>query len=347
MSLLITGFFHSQIHIVRGDVDHAIMVTGGFHMNSSEVLHSNGTSMCTLPPMPDIKWAHSQSAFTACGGAVSSKTCYTFREGRWETLNDQLELLPHEHSSWMNENGDILLMGGLHGGYPVSRTELVFKNGSNVRSFDAKYLTINACTIEFLNTFIVTGGEHANVSHYDGNGWIRDYPKLNNVRRDHGCGYYMNDDMKMVLLVTGGILGGNEATSSTEVYVMGAGAWTQGPELPRALLGLRGVSVNNEVLMIGGGKFLNNATDGILKFNPTIPSWTNVGNLAEGRVDHAVSKVNLVEAYQYCGITPPTTTSTTATTTFTITTTSNGAERMVAQSTMFCSILILFFSVHI
>ena len=54
-----------------------------------------------------------------------------------------------------------------------------------------------------------------------------------------------------VLLVTGGIFGVNEATSSTEVYVEGASAWTQGPELPRALLGLRGVSVNNEVLMIG------------------------------------------------------------------------------------------------
>ena len=48
----------------------------------------------------------------------------------------------------------------------------------------------------------MTGGEHANVSHYDGNGWIRDYPKLNNVRRDHGCGYYMNDDMKMVCFIS-------------------------------------------------------------------------------------------------------------------------------------------------
>ena len=80
-------------------------------MNSSEVLHSNGTSMCTLPPMPDVKWAHSQSSFTACGGAVTDKYCYTFRHGRWETLNDQLEFLAYEHSSWMNENGDILLMG--------------------------------------------------------------------------------------------------------------------------------------------------------------------------------------------------------------------------------------------
>ena len=89
------------------------MVTGGSHLNSSEILHSDGTSMCTLPPMPDIKFGHSQSAFTACGGGEkeSKKICYTFREGRWETLNDQLELWPYEHASWMNENGDILLMG--------------------------------------------------------------------------------------------------------------------------------------------------------------------------------------------------------------------------------------------
>ena len=39
--------------------------------------------------------------------------------------------------------------------------------------------------------------------------------------------------------------------SSTEVYVDGDSAWTQGQPLPRALTGLRGVSGNNEVLMIG------------------------------------------------------------------------------------------------
>ena len=60
-----------------------------------------------------------------------------------------------------------------------------------------------------------------------------------------------------VLLVTGGYYGEMddarrlEETSSTEVYVEGASAWTKGPPLPRTLIGLRGVSVNNEILMIG------------------------------------------------------------------------------------------------
>jgi len=336
MSLLITGIFHSQIHVVLGDVDQAIVVTGGSHLNSSEVLHSDGTSMCTLPPMPDIKFGHSQSAFTACGGGEkeSKKICYTFREGRWETLNDQLELWPYEHASWMNENGDILLMGGFHGGIPVSRTELVFKDGSNARSYDAKYLTISTCTIEFSDSFIVTGGtsDHDHVSMYNATGWIRDYPKLSVGRKDHGCGFYVNDDMKMVLLVTGGVpVFEYEDTPSTEVFVEGASAWTEGPSLPRALSGLRGVSVNNEVLMLGGGEYQTDVMyDVVQKFNPKIPSWTNVGKLAEGRADHAVSKVNLVEAYKYCGITPP-----------------NGAERVASLYTMYCSLLILIIFVHI
>merc|ERR1711973_436925 len=290
--------------------------------------------MCTLPPMPDVKWAHSQSAFTACGGAVTDKYCYTFRHGRWETLNDQLEFLAYEHSSWMNENGDILLMGGLHGGYPVSRTELVFKNGSNVRSFDTKYLTINACTIKFSDSFIVTGGQHAYVSMYDENGWKRDFPKLSAARRDHGCGFYMNDELKMVLLVAGGWRG-TSAISSTEVYVDGDSAWTQGPPLPRALTGLRGVSGNNEVLMIGGGPYTSgrNGINVVLKFDPKNSSWVIVGNLTEGRSSHAVSKINLVEAYQFCNITPTTPTTTTTTTT----TTTSGAEREAVLNIMLCS----------
>ena len=88
------------------------MVTGGYNLASSEVLHFDGTSMCTLPPMPITHWGHSQSASTVCGGMSSSRTCYTFREGKWETLNDHLELFySDQSSSWMNEKGDILLMG--------------------------------------------------------------------------------------------------------------------------------------------------------------------------------------------------------------------------------------------
>ena len=58
----------------------------------------------------------------------------------------------------------------------------------------------NACTIKFSDSFIVTGGQHAYVTMYDENGWKRDFPKLSAARRDHGCGFYMNDELKMVCL---------------------------------------------------------------------------------------------------------------------------------------------------
>ena len=36
------------------------------------------------------------------------------------------------------------------------------------------------------------------VSKYSSNGWIEDIPELNEGRRDHGCGYFYNDNMERV-----------------------------------------------------------------------------------------------------------------------------------------------------
>ena len=55
-------------------------------------------------------------------------------------------------------------------------------------------------------------------------------------------------------LVTGG-QGGRDSNfgilSSTETLVDGAGAWTAAGVLPVAMVGLRGVSLNNKILMTG------------------------------------------------------------------------------------------------
>ena len=55
-------------------------------------------------------------------------------------------------------------------------------------------------------------------------------------------------------LVTGGYSGGYSKTdlmSSTETLVEGASAWTFIGELPVAMYGLRAVSLNNKILIIG------------------------------------------------------------------------------------------------
>ena len=101
-------------------------------------------------------------------------------------------------------------------------------------------------------------------------------PDLITERFNHGCGHFISSDNKMVIdvtknnyviillnnhlniqvyLVTGG--GGANGLfplglqSSTETLVEGSEAWTEVGELPVAIIGLRGVSLNNNIFMTG------------------------------------------------------------------------------------------------
>ena len=63
-----------------------------------------------------------------------------------------------------------------------------------------------ACSIELPEMFILTGGADTRydtlalttVSRYSTSGWMEDLPELNEGRRNHGCGYFFNDDMQTV-----------------------------------------------------------------------------------------------------------------------------------------------------
>ena len=63
-----------------------------------------------------------------------------------------------------------------------------------------------SCSIELEDKVIMTGGSHYSDSKnkvhlYDEYGWIGDLPDLRHNREDHGCGYYMNTDNKMVDII--------------------------------------------------------------------------------------------------------------------------------------------------
>ena len=93
-------------------------------------------------------------------------------------------------------------------------------------------------------------------------------PALITGREDHGCGHYINNDDKMVLLqviiyylinylhiqvylVTGGYDGSGKGLSSTEVLVEGTTAWMSAGELPMAMGALKAVSLNNKIFITG------------------------------------------------------------------------------------------------
>ena len=60
-----------------------------------------------------------------------------------------------------------------------------------------------ACAIEMEETIILTGGvidneESTDVSIYNKDGWVRDLPNLQTVRKRHGCGHYIDDSNNLV-----------------------------------------------------------------------------------------------------------------------------------------------------
>ena len=115
-------------------------MTGGVGTETSaEVLFTNGSSICELPQMSQSKYDHSQSGLIACGGSYeidTMRSCIKFEDGSWTTLTDNLVEERYSHSSWINPDGDILLIGG---DLSLSTTEIVYQNGTSFRSFDLKY----------------------------------------------------------------------------------------------------------------------------------------------------------------------------------------------------------------
>ena len=118
----------------------AILVTGGYGDNqrSVEALWSNGSSLCSLPDLPDIYYHHTQSGLVTCGGYMGDtlRSCYTFTNGVW-TKSHTLRHARYLHSSWTSPMG-IVLMGG-----DLSRTttELLTDAGQSTEYFSLQYST--------------------------------------------------------------------------------------------------------------------------------------------------------------------------------------------------------------
>ena len=120
------------------------------------------------------------------------------------------------------------------------------------------------------DTLIMTGGQYTmnTVSLYNRRGWVKNLDSLSTGRRLHACGYYKNNDgdtvrnmisfsilinmMYQVYLVTGGY-DGNYRLSSTEILPSLTSQWIilEGANLPRAMLGVRSVSVDNNIILTG------------------------------------------------------------------------------------------------
>ena len=120
----------------------AIIITGGSSMlgvttESVELLFLNGTSLCSLPSLPDTRLDHTQSGLVACGGNGGRSDCIRFSGGQWNKSHSLL-YERYGHSSWSSTQHGTILIGG-SGGY--STTEMLTVTGESQESFTLKYRT--------------------------------------------------------------------------------------------------------------------------------------------------------------------------------------------------------------
>jgi len=275
----------------------AILRSGGSsESNFVEVINENGESVCILNSLRSSRTFHTMDGDTLCGGKESRKSCLKLRNGEWIEIPWELNQERYNHVSWKKSNNDIVLMGG-EGSLQTS--EVLTDVGSN-DGFQLKYSTSDACSIQFENYVLITGGYYtlSIVSKYNEIGWLEDLPSLNDERHSHGCGHYYNSNNELVYLVVGGS-NLETITSSTETFTEGSSQWIVAAATPIEGMGIRGVSLNNEIFLTGG-YYNGEYSRKIYKFDDE--DWIPVGQANETHAFHALSVIPFMEVEPYCNV---------------------------------------------
>jgi len=280
----------------------ALILAGGFGSDNSveAFIPSTGTH-CRLPDLPgDPRVLHTMEEMTVCGGREMStrRSCLTLIDGTWQETTTLVEPR-YYHFSWASPSGTRLL-----GGYDSRMTsERIQENGTSVRGFPLGYDVSRGCLINLGSTVILTGGVYSDYtycSEYNENGKLRDLPQLQQGRYGHSCSYFENEDGSMTFLVTGGYNENIDGKylSSTELLKKNAASWIYSEALPSppGRIGLRGVNIDNRLLMTGGYR----SGKDILEYNPSTGNWSLVGQMMIGRNQHAVSIVPAEDINMYC-----------------------------------------------
>ena len=120
-----------------------ILLTGGSGTEVAvELLHTNGTRLCSLPDLPIKRYSHTQTGVTACGGSgdyAASSSCLTLSStGSWEESHS-LDKNRWHHCAWDSPQGVMLL--GSWDSIAQTTSELLLENGDTSPGFSLDYGT--------------------------------------------------------------------------------------------------------------------------------------------------------------------------------------------------------------
>jgi len=282
-----------------------ILITGGtdtsIYLRNNEIFNPFTRASCSLRRLPKALAFHTFDRGLACGGSHSDTrtTCMKWSPdtGTW-TQSHTLRQWRYGHVSWATASG-VYLIGSW---WSPSTSEKVKLDGSVEEGFSLKYNTSFACSIPNPddNEVIITGGNSTlkTVSVYSEAGWQRDLASLNQGRRDHACGSFVNGGKKFIMVIGGYAESWKNPLDSTEIFT--DNVWrTVAAKLPAPMWRLRVATINNRVLSFGG-RGNQSASDKILEFNQDTESWTVIGAMKEPRSSFALSVVSFDDYEKWC-----------------------------------------------
>ena len=303
----------------------AILITGGYDVHDdddpptmiAEVWTADGERRCSLPRINSgHQWiGHTVTGHLMCGG-VFGKNCWKFEFNEWREIARLREKRVY-HVSWdLGEEG-VMLLGGLE----TRDTAVLVTPGGDIQdqTWTLQYDSTHSCGVDLGDSVLITGGassrDHAvaTVHEYNKQGHVRDWPRMRDARREHGCASYWNSEHRRVILVTGGWNYDKRhegGVKTTELMVEGESYWRPAGSLSTGVRRLSGATLNNEVFMFGGShlnprqhgflEYLDRKT--ILRFKKTGQYWEEVGEMSIGRSLHAVGliKYGTFESTGHC-----------------------------------------------
>merc|ERR1712107_941151 len=248
---------------------------------------------------PDDRFFHTQNGPLLCGGGSSDDTkttCLLFSDGQW-IVRHHLKYNRYHHTSWEAPDNRVMLIGGSDSS---TTTEILTDDGGSSEHFSLKHPSTRSCLIDEGETFLVTGGYDSGyistVSRYNINGWVEDLDDLITGRANHGCLQYSNNFGARINLVCGGY-NSPDRLSSCEINKVGEKTWSPMTSLPGERLGVRGITIGSQVLMMGG--YDGSYRDEIYSLDLNTEEWKLVNHLNDERGYHAVSVVS-TDYWNFC-----------------------------------------------
>ena len=244
-----------------------MLITGGYRdphnrtaLRSAELLIPSSNTSCLLAEMSSARYRHSVTGLLVCGGQETRTSCEELSGGAWREAVRLDSKGRSGHTAW-GYNGSVLLMGDLSDEESHATTTEIIEGNSNTSDtfYQLKDKISLSCGIEDVERklLILTGGLHQprQVGIYGWEGYLGLLGTLHSGRHSHGCaGYYREvwGEKSLVLVVAGGLNRFNRSLTSTERYEFNEGHdWNYVSPLPAPLAGLRGVTVDNTIFMLG------------------------------------------------------------------------------------------------